>query len=418
MTGSDKEARNRYALDALNFLLADVTDGLNPFLAMYLLASQHWDQKSIGIVMSLSGIANVLVRAPMGTLVDRTRFKRLLLVVATGTTGLCALGLSFSHAFWTVAALQIVIGSAGGLFAAVPAITLGIVGQQAFARRVGRNEAFNHGGNVFTALLSGWLGAVLRPVAVLWGIAALAAASMVAALQIHNEDIDHEAARGGTENRQTGFAAVKTLLGNRPFLVFCASVTLFQFANTGMLPLLAEKLAGKEPSRASSLIAECIVVAQAVMVPTAIVAGRKADAWGRKSLFLAGFAVLPIRGVLYVFASTAFESVAIQVLDGFAAGIFFVVYLIVIDDLTRGTGMYNLGVGIVSAAFGLGQALSNLAAGELAATFGYTATFLAMAGCGVVALALLALFMPETGPRGNDDTRQPFQHDPHSQEKT
>jgi hypothetical protein len=30
-------------LDWLNFFLADVKDGLGPFLAIYLLSSQHWD---------------------------------------------------------------------------------------------------------------------------------------------------------------------------------------------------------------------------------------------------------------------------------------------------------------------------------------------------------------------------------------
>jgi hypothetical protein len=33
---------NRAALDWVNFLLANVKDGLGPFLAVYLLASQHW----------------------------------------------------------------------------------------------------------------------------------------------------------------------------------------------------------------------------------------------------------------------------------------------------------------------------------------------------------------------------------------
>ncbi len=397
MTISDtpnvRERRNRHALDWLNFLLADVTDGLNPFLAMYLLSVQHWSAGRIGIVMSLSGLANVVARAPFGSLIDRTRFKRGLVVVAAGTIGVCAMGLSLFHSFAIVAGLQIVIGTAGAMFAAIPGITLGIVGQKAFARRTGRNEAWNHAGNLFTAAISGFFGSMVAAVAVLWGIAGLAASSMVAALCIRADDIDHDLARGGTQDKTAG---LRQLMRNRPFLIFCACVTLFQFANTGMLPLLAEKLAGKDAVKASALIAACIAVAQAVMVPTAIMAGHKADRWGRKTLMLAAFAALPLRGVLYVFAQNATESIAIQALDGFAAGIFFVVYLIVVDDLTRGTGTYNLAVGIVSAAFGLGQALSNMAAGLVESLLGYNVTFLAMAGCGVAALGLLWIFMPET----------------------
>ena len=395
-----KEKRNRTPLDALNFLLADVTDGLNPFLGMYLLSSQHWNKGRIGVVLSLSGIANVVARAPFGMLIDRTHHKRLLMIIATGVIGVCAIGLSQFHSFPVVAGLQIIIGTAGGMYAAIPAITLGIVGQKAFARRTGRNEAFNHAGNTFTAALSGGLGSLLAPVAVLWGIAGLAVASILAALGLHEQDIDHATARGGTENQLTGAAGFKRLLSNRPFLVFCALLTLFQFANTGMLPLLAEKLAGKDSDKASALIAACIVVAQMVMVPTAIITGRKADKWGRKPLLLMAFAVLPLRGLLYTFATTDTQSIAIQVLDGFAAGIFFVIYLIITDDLTRGTGTYNLAVGIVSAAFGLGQALSNLAAGAYADAFGYTATFLSMAGCGAIAFIMLWRLMPETRPSG------------------
>ena len=35
-------------LDWLNFFLADVNDGLGPFLAIYLLSSQHWDPARSG----------------------------------------------------------------------------------------------------------------------------------------------------------------------------------------------------------------------------------------------------------------------------------------------------------------------------------------------------------------------------------
>jgi hypothetical protein len=307
--------------------------------------------------------------------------------------------LSFLHSFPVVAGLQIVIGTAGSFAAAIPAITLGLVGQKAYARRLGRNEAFNHGGNVLTAVASGLAGLVLAQGAVLWAVAALAAASAIAAMSIRGADIDHDMARGGTENAAAHRNGLKLLLANRPFLVFRACLTLFQFANTGMLPLVAEKLAGRNAHDASLFIAGCIVVAQAVMVPTAILAGRKADLWGRKPMLLAAFAVLPIRGLLFVFANGIAASMAIQVFDGFAAGFFFVLYLIVTDDLTKGTGTYNLAVGVVSAAFGLGQALSNLVAGRIATAEGYTGAFLFLTACAVGALLLFLFAMPETRHR-------------------
>ena len=47
--GHDRSASARRPLDALNFFLADVRDGLGPYLAIYLLTIQHWDEASIGL---------------------------------------------------------------------------------------------------------------------------------------------------------------------------------------------------------------------------------------------------------------------------------------------------------------------------------------------------------------------------------
>jgi hypothetical protein len=49
-------------LDALNFFLADVRDGLGPYLAIYLLTEQKWDQASIGVVMSVAALAGIVAQ--------------------------------------------------------------------------------------------------------------------------------------------------------------------------------------------------------------------------------------------------------------------------------------------------------------------------------------------------------------------
>ena len=64
------------ALDAANFFLADVRDGLGPYLAVYLLTEQKWDEARIGVVMSVATIAAILAQTPAGALVDATRAKR------------------------------------------------------------------------------------------------------------------------------------------------------------------------------------------------------------------------------------------------------------------------------------------------------------------------------------------------------
>ena len=80
---------------------------------------------------------------------------------------------------------------------------------------------------------------------------------------------------------------------------------LFHLANAALLPLVGQKLAAAFPDEATAMMSACIVTAQAVMMPIALLVGRTADSWGRKPLFLAGFAVLPIRAVLYTFSDTA-----------------------------------------------------------------------------------------------------------------
>jgi hypothetical protein len=50
--------------------------------------------------------------------------------------------------------------------------------------------------------------------------------------------------------------------------------------------------------------------------------------------------------------------IAIQILDGIGAAIFGVVSVLVIADLTRGNGRFNLTLGAVTNAVGIGAALS------------------------------------------------------------
>ena len=125
-------------------------------------------------------------------------------------------------------------------------------------------------------------------------------------------------------------------------MIFSTAVVLFHFANAAMLPLVGQKLTAGRMNGAAGYMSACIIAAQLVMVPVAIVASRLADSWGRRAVFLAGFAVLPVRGVLYTLTTNPSALVAVQLLDGIGAGIFGVVGVLVIADLTRGTGRFNL----------------------------------------------------------------------------
>src|SRR4051812_43721404 len=133
----------------------------------------------------------------------------------------------------------------------------------------------------------------------------MAAASLLSVFAIPADAIDYDLARGLDSDRPDAAheqrpSAWRALMTCRPLLVFAVCVMLFHFANAAMLPLVGQELAQQDTNRGTALMSGCIVGAQVVMVPMAALVGAKADAWGRKPLFLAGLAVLALRGVLYV----------------------------------------------------------------------------------------------------------------------
>src|SRR6516165_5035233 len=95
--------RANRALDAANFFLADVRDGLGPYLGIYLLTEQRWDEASIGIVMSIATVTGMVAQTPAGALVDATKAKRLVMVVGSLLVTSASLLLPLFPSFWPVA---------------------------------------------------------------------------------------------------------------------------------------------------------------------------------------------------------------------------------------------------------------------------------------------------------------------------
>ena len=390
-------------LDAVNFFLADVRDGLGPYLAIYLLTEQKWNEASIGAVMSVAALAGIAAQTPAGALIDVTKYKRGVVIAAAVLVTLTCLMLPLLPQFWFVAATQAVAGAAGAIFApALSAIALGIVGPAAFARRIGRNEAFNHAGNAVAAMLAGAASYFYGPVVLFWLLAAMTVASIFATLTIPADAIDNRMARGLDEasgadhaGKASGF---RVLLGCRPLLIFAVATVLFHFSNAAMLPLVGQKLALANPSVGTALMSACIVAAQLVMVPVAIVVGHKADVWGRKPIFATALAVLAFRGAMYPISDNPAWLVGVQLLDGVGAGIFGAMFPLVVADLTKGTGHFNVSQGAIATAAGLGGAISTAVAGAIIVVAGYSAAFYFLAAVAGVALLLFYIFMPETLP--------------------
>ncbi|WP_461351182.1 MFS transporter [Bradyrhizobium sp. USDA 4454] len=400
------------ALDALNFFLADVRDGLGPYLAIYLPTERKWDEGSIGSVMSIAAIAGIVAQTPAGALIDRSRAKRGLMIAAAIAVTAASLLLPLLDRFALVAATQALAAASASVFApAIAAVTLGIVGPTAFAVRTGRNEAFNHAGNAVAAAIAGGTAYWFGPVVVFWLLAAMALASIAATLSIPSAAIDHQVARGlddvaeepgAAHDRPSGF---RMLLTCRPLLIFAVSTVIFHFANAAMLPLVGQKLALVNRNLGTSLMSVCIIAAQVVMVPVAMLVGRKADVWGRKPIFATALAVPAVRGALYPLPDNPYWLVSVQLLDGVGAGIFGALFPLVVADLTHGTGHFNISQGAIATGTGLGGALSTAVAGFIIVHAGYSAAFLFLAAVAGVGLIGYCALMPETLRTATTTTR-------------
>jgi predicted MFS family arabinose efflux permease len=412
---SSTSKRSLIGLDGLNFTLADVRDGVGPFLSIYLKGSQHWQAGQIGIAMAVSSIAAAACQIPAGLIVDSIRAKRALVAGSGFLVAVGCLSIDLIPNFYCVMAAQTILGAASAIIPpSLAALSLGLVGRQMFPARVSRNEGFNHAGNFAAALLAGTVGQRLGYHWIFYFVCLFAIASAFIVSVINPQEIDHQVARGGEERETPGSnerqkkepLPWRELLRRKDLLVFLASVVLFHFGNAAMLPMAGQVLAKTHPGADISALSACIICAQLVMVAVAAMVG-----WalrrgvGRKTIFLVALAILPVRGILFTLTDSPVLVVAIQLLDGVAAGIFGVISVVIAADLMRGTGRFNLAQGLVALSTGLGAAISNLTAGFVVQAFGYAAGFLTLAAVALIALVFFALLMPETRSNGGLDSR-------------
>jgi MFS family permease len=163
-----------------------------------------------------------------------------------------------------------------------------------------------------------------------------------------------------------------------------------------MLPLVGQKLALQDKNLGTSLMSACITAAQIVMVPMAMLVGARADRWGHKRFFLAALLILPIRAALYTLSDNKAWLVGVQLLDGVGAGIFGAIFPVIVADLMRNTGRFNVAQGAVITAQSIGAALSTTLAGLIVVKAGYSAAFLALGAVAAVGFSVCWFALPET----------------------
>jgi MFS family permease len=237
----------RAQLDWLNFFLADVKGGLGPYIGIYLLTEQHWNQAAIGFLATVAGIVGLVVQAPLGAFIDATYFKRGAIVVGVAILSVSAFAIAATPSFPVVLIAQTAMAVAGSIFGpAIAAITLGILGSHGLAYRIGRNAAFDHAGNVSIAVLAGAVGWRFSQSAVFYLVPIFSVLAASAVLSIPAHAINHSKARGLDQSQPSSGehpSGWSVLITCKPLLVFAVCVALFHFANAPMLALVGQKLA-------------------------------------------------------------------------------------------------------------------------------------------------------------------------------
>ncbi len=392
--------RSLRALDVLIFIQV----GIGPFLAIYLQSVRNWNATRIGSALAVAGFAGMFAHMPVGALIDRLHRRRELYALGAALAALGSVATVKLSSFPQILAVQMLLGLVSAIFPpAIAAMSLGMVGRDGLDPRIGRNETFNHAGNVVLAASMGLFGYAFAPAYMFYFAATLSLMAAVCVFCIRARDINHDWARGANgvpikpANHPThdgvGFTRV---LADRRLIVFALSVMLFHLANAAMLPLAGQRLSLGHTKAAPLYMAICIIVAQLLMTLLASPASRFAGTLGRKRVFLVALGVLPLRGLLFALNPTPFFTIMVQLLDGVSAAIFGVVSVLIVADLTRGTGHFNFTQGLIAAATGIGASLSTVVAGCLVQRSGFDAAFLALAVLAGTALLLFALAMPET----------------------
>lgn len=415
--GQDGDVRRaKTALQALNFFMADMQAGIGPFLGVFL-QQRGWTTGPIGTVMTIGGVAGMVMTVPAGAFIDHTEKKRLVVIV----TGICTVMASFlillSQSAWVVSVSQVATAIAGAAIGpAVTGMTLGIVRQRGFNAQNGRNQAWNHAGNMIGAGLSGYLGWKFGMPAIFYLAAVFGVLAITCVLTIPEKTIDHQAARGlegkegdaGNANGGGKAEGFKALLRNKPMMILAAALACFHLGNGAMLPLYGLAVVGAGKGDAAIFTATTVVVAQAVMIVASLLAMKLSSGRGYWLVLLISFAALPLRGAL---AGTFIEHWGVwpvQALDGIGAGLQSVAVPGLVACLLDGTGRVNVGQGAVMTIQGVGASLSPAIGGWLAQELGYQTAFYILGSFAVVSVALWVGFARTLRP-ACAGTRSPTQ---------
>lgn len=382
-----------WPLYAVNFFMADMQSGIGPFVGVFL-HERGWATGLIGTALTIGNVAGMLVTTPIGGFIDSSRNKRLWVVIPGICVVLASAIILISQNFWAVTFSQVAQSLASAaIVPAVTGISLGIAKQKGFNALNGRNQAFNHAGNMVGAALSGYLGYKFGYVWVFVLAALFGAVAVACVLMIPANAIDDRQARGSQEDESKNPpAGLSVLFKHKPLLVLALALAIFHLGNAAIVPLYGLAAVSAGQANGPSFVATIVIIAQGVMIVTSLIGMQVAGKRNYWPVILVSFMMLPIRGVLAFFVTGWWGVVPMQVLDGIGTGLQTVAVPGMVARSLDGTGRINLGQGAVITVQGVGASLSPALGGWIAQWIGYGPTFLLLGGFGLASMALWLAF--------------------------
>jgi MFS family permease len=379
-------------LDWLNLFVANIQTGFGPFVAVYL-TSEGWTQTAIGFALSLGTVAAMASQVPAGALVDAVAGKRRLAAFSIAAFALSALLFAIRPDPLLVYLAEVLHGASSCVLGpALVAMSLAIAGRAGLALRLGRNGRYASIGNGIGAALMGACGYYLSARAVFLATAGLCLPALACLLVMAKS----KEPRRCEAPASTAQASLADVLRDPRLRLFAACAALFTLANAAMLPLASVAITKEVGSGASLLIAAGMVVPQLIVALLSPHVGAFAAARGRRPIMLLGFAMLPLKGLLFATMTSPILVVIIQAFDGIAGACFGVLVPLVTSDIAGRSRHLTLPLGVVGFAIGIGATLGTTLTGSIADHFGQAAAFASLGTIGLGATLLVWAAMPET----------------------
>ena len=398
-SGQQPSPSSLAALSGVNFLVAMLQTGFGTFIAVNLTLA-HWSRTDIGLALGVTGMTGILAQLPGGALVDVLDRKRL----AAGIAILAVAAAAGIIAFWqtmpvVISALVLQAVSSAVLTPALAAIALALVPQALLAARLSLNVRYGALGTALAAAAIGLSGAFVSIRFSLLITAGFGVAAAFALRFIKGRDIaeahritDHVAVRRPAPDLP--WAPRKSILGNRDLLVFAACMVLFQLGNAGIMPLAAGSVIRQHGQGGDAVVAAAVIVSQLLAAAMSSPMGRMAYTWGRRAVLLLGLLALPVKAGLFALGGPSELAVVYQAFDAVSAASMGLIVPLLVADITRKRGHFNLAMGFIGLASGIGGAGGTALAGVAADWLGVPAAFLSLAVIGLLAAALARAMLP------------------------